>query len=299
MVKRKGDDLEYGDDIGMPEKQERLPASKRKKKYLTDDQLAAKKKSDFDGTIDADLDGVPDIDQLSQEGFGSGVIEEFINVIPGLKELILSASENGDLERGNAIGNQRFVDAIIAFPSYQATSEYWKQGVRFKAANGQAAYDGKVDEVAAKLRKDAANKGVNVTDEELRATAEAGYLSGWLKPENDYLVNEYLEDKRGNELNAPDEMGGSYRDLANELKSIATENGITMSDSYYDSAVRSVESNMQTKEDAIQDLRDEAAGNWPSFSDRIRGGATARELASGFINTMSRVYINNERSVGG
>jgi hypothetical protein len=288
MPKKKGDVLEYGDDIAMPDRQERLPASERKDKYLTDEQLAAKEKSEYDGTIDKDLDGVPDIDQLDIEGFGSGVIDEFINVMPGLKDWILESSENGDLENGNAIGNQRFVDGIIALPDYQATSEYWKKGVRFKAANGQAAYDGKINEVAAKIRKDSTNKGVNLTNEEIQSTAEAGFLAGWLEPENEYLVSDYLENKRGNELNAPEDMGGSYANLADELRKIATDNGLTLDNSYFDSAVRSVESNMQTREDAIRDLRDEAAGNWPSFGDRIRGGSDARELASGFINTMAR-----------
>ena len=276
------------DDIAMPAKQERLPAGKRKRKYLTPAQKEADRQRKETGVIDNNLDGVADIDQLNIEGFGDGVIELLMDSTEGLEELVLEADESGWFDDNNAVGAKLFVDAIKALPAYQSTNQYVKQSIRFRAANGEAAYQGMIDQQVANVRKQAVAAGVNLSEEEIRGLGETAYIQGWFVPANEYLLKEALEKKRGNDLNNPDDMGGSYADLAEELKSIATKNGINLSSQYYDSAVRSVEGGMSTKEDAIRDVREQAAGNWPSYSDRILAGRDARDLASGFINTMAR-----------
>jgi len=83
-------------------------------------------------------------------------------------------------------------------------------------------------------------------------------------------------------------LRGASGNLADTLRTLAEDNGMTFSDSYYVGAARSVAAGLTTADDWNRDVTDQAASMWPIYSDKIKAGSSAKQLASGYINTMAQ-----------
>jgi len=84
-------------------------------------------------------------------------------------------------------------------------------------------------------------------------------------------------------------MGGAGN-LQEQLRRVAESNGLRLSQSYYESAARSVAAGLTTAEDWQREVREQSASLWPSWSEKIMGGVDARELASGYMNVMAETF---------
>ena len=75
--------------------------------------------------------------------------------------------------------------------------------------------------------------------------------------------------------------------LALQLRNLAYDNGLSFSDQYFEQAARSVASGLKTADDFAGEIREQAAGRWPVFSEQIRAGVSARALASPYMNIIA------------
>jgi hypothetical protein len=82
-----------------------------------------------------------------------------------------------------------------------------------------------------------------------------------------------------------------------QLRNTASANGLQFDDNYYQSAAKAVASGLSTLEDAEMDIRQQAAGLWPTYSEKIMAGYNVRDLASGYIYTMANELELDPQSI--
>jgi hypothetical protein len=88
--------------------------------------------------------------------------------------------------------------------------------------------------------------------------------------------------------------GGSFRGAAgnfvDNLKSVAFSNGLRYNDDWYLSAARSVARGDTTEQDWGREIRKQAAGMYPLYSDQINAGMNAYDIASPYITVLSQTF---------
>jgi hypothetical protein len=90
---------------------------------------------------------------------------------------------------------------------------------------------------------------------------------------------------------------GAAGTVEDSLKKIAINNGLTLDQSFYNTAAKQVATGAATLDDYERQVREQAASYWPTFSDQIIAGQDARNLASGYINTMARTLELDPNSI--
>lgn len=117
---------------------------------------------------------------------------------------------------------------------------------------------------------------------------------GWGKrPNGENLLKQAMAKYIGYEKTpggAGTAMRGASGDVAGNLRRVATANGLSYSDGWYESAARSISAEYTTESDWLRDIQEQAAGMWPVFSDKIRAGVSAHDLASPYINVIAQTF---------
>ena len=282
-------------NIGMPKKERKKKPIDRDEFYLTKGQKKAKKQYEKTGIIDDDLDGVADRDDLDADEFfeNNQAFNAVMKMFPSLEETYVEAYKSGWFDEGNTKGQSLLKDAMMEDPSFEAASTFEKSRLEFAMTNGPTAAQEMIERGSMAVKDRAVALGINLSDEQVKDLGAQYWYQGWGEtdesgdPRKD-LLDDALNEFMGNDLNTPEDMGGEYADLADKLKAISTNNGISFNDNYYNDIVSAVMRGESTEEDALRQIREQAAGYWPSYSDRIIAGSNARDLASGFLATMAR-----------
>lgn len=115
---------------------------------------------------------------------------------------------------------------------------------------------------------------------------------GWASPERKSLMGDALAQRLTEGANG--NLRGAAGDLEEQLRAIARNNGLNLSDDYFMGAAKSVASRLSTADDWIRDVRAQAASLWPTMSDKIIAGSDASQLGSGYIRTMAQTLELDE-----
>lgn len=174
------------------------------------------------------------------------------------------------------------------------TTDWWKNNNEYareafaKRAIGGADWDATLQDARALVQQRATQVGARLSEQELNQLADQTITSGWDRAGRTSMLDQALSQKisaaQGGRL-----MGGAG-DLQQQLKQVAVSNGLRLSDSYYESAARSVAAGLTTAEDWQREVRQQAASLWPTWSEKINAGMDARDLANGYINIMSETF---------
>jgi hypothetical protein len=132
----------------------------------------------------------------------------------------------------------------------------------------------------------AVQMGSNLTPEQINENAYRYLNEGWGKPGRENLMAKALSENIG--MSDTGAMRGASGNMADELRSIAENNGITFSNDFYLSAAKSVNSNLSTLDDWARDIREQSASLFPVYSDKIRAGVSVRDLASPYTTLMAQ-----------
>lgn len=118
-----------------------------------------------------------------------------------------------------------------------------------------------------------------------KALADAVYNSmalGW----SDARVKDWLGGKAGLVGGV---MGGEAGEAYDQLHQLAYLNGMTYSSSWYTAQARSIASGRGTQEGAEALIRKGAAAKYSAFADQIKAGQNVMDLASPYIQSVSRI----------
>lgn len=243
----------------------------------------------------------PDELNIDLLGDGPQFIRKLITDVPEIAEIFkfATAKEQGWLDPGNSVGLSKFKNAVM-------DSEWWQS----KSASAVKAW------ALERTRKGEFDDQINrAKNQIIKLARETG--SGALSEERlnelarDWVYKNWDDERNRFELDAELAKGIDFQDSGGRrglqggagnteevLRTIASANGLNLNDEYYLSAARSVGQGLRSIEDFQRDLREQAAGMWPSLSDQIRAGQNARDLASGYIGMIANEFEIDPMSVG-
>jgi hypothetical protein len=195
-------------------------------------------------------------------------------------------------------GIDKFNAAIQNSDWYKNNNQYFRKAwaaENFGKTDGQTSADWQASLQNAQLaiQNMATKIGTRqYTPAELDALARRYLYEGWGEAGREQLMVNAMSGDIGG---LPDERGnvkltGAAGNLADDLRKIAQANGINYSESWFQAAAKSVASNLTTADDWERDIREQAAGRWGVFGDKIRAGANAYDLASPYINLMAEEF---------
>lgn len=227
------------------------------------------------------LNDVPEVDPLEREQLEADykAAVGIIYSVPELQGLFEQAVDEG-------WEPTRLLAAVQSSEWYLANNEYAREA--WAAENiGGADWEAKLENARLAVRQAATAVGSDITDEELNALARRYIYEGWSDSTRQNLLAQalseeiaYLPDSRG-------VLRGGAGDLTSELRSLAYANGVTYSDNWFLSAAKSVASGLSMASDWERDIREQAAGLYPVYADKIRGGVSVYDLASPYLATMA------------
>lgn len=257
------------------------------KKVSAKTKAAATKAAVAGGYVDKNFDFIPDKDQLSREELAAQYQQAvgIIYAVPELQQIFTQALDEGwtPAKMQASIQNSKW---------YRENDQYsrtaWAQE-QMGGADWQAAQDDARVQVQAVAR----SMGSDLTPEELTALTKRYIYEGWGQRAGgkqmiaQALAKEigYVPDSRG-QMN----LMGAAGTLADNLKNVARSNGMVFADNWYQSAAQSVAAGLSSQDDWERDIREQAAGMWPVYGDKIRQGMNVYDLASPYIQTMAQEF---------
>jgi hypothetical protein len=177
---------------------------------------------------------------------------------------------------------ERFMAGVRDSKWYQRHTETWRQTEALRLQDPKT-YESNVQDRADEIMMMSVEMGASVSAAEAKQIATNAYRNGLTKKEiNDLLYQQF-------DLTAANLTGtaGAYGD---ELRALASQNGMTYTDSFYTQAGALIAAGKGTPEEWEDQIRAEAASQFPVFSDRILAGENARDLASGYVNRMAQTF---------
>jgi hypothetical protein len=259
---------------------------------------------------------------LTPDTFDPGVlgedyafVAELINANPEIQSIYKEATDSGWFD--TPAGVSRFKQRIQGSNWYQSNNKYarkaWTAYQLSKQGTGSD-YQLMLENARIAIKQKATEMGANPSPERLKQLETQYIYGGWGDAGRSALLDEALSQDIGEQesvgIAGGTSMRGASGNLADSLRRMATENGLNYSDSFYESAAKSVASGLSTADDWARDVQEQAATLWPVYADKIRAGMTAKELASPyaqiwaqtFDQDISQVDINNSdirKALGG
>ena len=262
------------------------PTPKPKKKTTPRQRREAAAAAAAGGYVDRNFDFIPDKDQLSREELAAQYqsVVGIIYSVPELQGLFEQALDEGwtPTRLQSAVQNSNWFrdnseSARIAWAQEQTGGADWQQSLN----DAQRAVQARARQI-----------GASITPEQAAALARRFIYENWGSEGRGGLLDEALaQDIRG----IPDSRGvanlrGQAGDLQQSLRSLATANGVFLTDNWYQSVAQSVAMGLSSAEDWERDVREQAASYWPVYADKIRAGVNVYDLASPYIRTMAQEF---------
>jgi CHAP domain len=211
---------------------------------------------------------------------------------PELMQLLMKSFNDPD----GQWTSKKFALAIKDTKWYAKNADYTREALTAQAIGG-ADWKSQVQEATANVTAAAAQMGVPVTsmsDRQMKELADRYIFEGWGQPDRANVMKQELAKMIATTDGMYTGVAGTVED---SLKRIAINNGLTLDQSFYNTAAKQVATGAATLDDYERQVREQAASYWPTFSDQIIAGQDARNLASGYINTMARTLELDPNSI--
>lgn len=160
------------------------------------------------------------------------------------------------------------------------------------AAEGGADFEAKKTDTYEFVRRTAMQMGVNLTNEQLADLTDDTMMFGWGESGQEYELKRAIAD-----MPAMGAYGGDIQKNADSLYSLALANGVRYDDSWFTSAGKSIASGLSNPDDWEADIREQAAGKFAVFADKIRAGMNLTDLISPWRRMMADEWELAEDSI--
>jgi len=177
---------------------------------------------------------------------------------------------------------------------YKQNSQYARETF-IKKSMGGADWEESLNTAKEIVQARATTVGSTLTPEELNSLAYRVLNEGMDRPGRESLLDKALSENI--KVSSEGFLRGASGDLADNLRTLAEANGVSFNDDFYVSAAKSVNSNLSTAEDWERDIRERAASLFPVYSDKIRAGVNAIDLASPYMTLMGEDLEINAKEI--
>lgn len=261
----------------------------RPAKKLTPAQRRNKKQAQVGNYTDINYDGVPDRDQIDFGALSDDLqwVSNIVEADPTLKGIFEYHVKIGsfDPEAGQQ-GINNFQNDIMDSSWWKENNQYAREAFALKTTD-PAAYAVSLEDAKESVRSQARSMGVPVDDAQVSILAESYIADGWSEASRAYKLQDALGQYIDKATGPTVKPQGDLRTYATQLRNTATANGLQFSDQYFQDQAKSVVLGLTSIDDADADIREQAAGFWPPYGDKIRAGYNVRDLASGYIYAMA------------
>ena len=262
-------------------------AASQKPKVSAKTKAAAAAAAAKGNYVDKNFDFIPDKDQLSREELAAQYQQAvgIIYSVPELQTIFTQALDEG--------WTAAKMQAAVQNSAWYRENDQYARTAWAQEQMGGADWKSAQDDARVTVESIARQMGADVTPEELTALTKRYIYEGWGQRAGgkqmiaNALAKEisYLPDSRG-QMN----LMGAAGQLSDNLKNVARANGMTFADNWYQSAAQSVAMGLSSAQDWERDIREQAAGMWPIYGDKIRQGMNVYDLASPYIQTMAQEF---------
>ena len=258
-----------------------------------------RKKAKREGYTDKDLDGKSDVDTYNTEDVGIGWAKDLINSVPELSAIFEEAARKGFLTPdAGAVGKKNLENLIRESTWFQTNGATAREILALEQTDaGEFAF--RLDTAKLQVQSQATDAGIQLSEANSNNLARQSLLGGWGESGREQLLTDALTalPRATSDGSDPAKATGSLGQYMRDLRNVAAMNGLTYSDDYYYQTANSALAGATSIEDSISDIREEAAGLWPPYADKIRAGQNARDLASSYIQNMASVLQIDPQSI--
>jgi hypothetical protein len=264
-----------------------------------------RKKAKREGYVDKDLDGKPDKDTFNIEDVETQWAKDLIDSVPELKQLFEDAAEEGLFDPASgATGQKRFESRVQDSKWFKENSLTARQMMALEQTDpGQFAELLETEKM--RVIAQGSDLGFPISDANATNLARQSLMGNWMgegrgQKLNDALMNMAGADAlagMGGALGDSTSSTGSMGEYVRTLRDTAAMNGISFDDGYYNDLARSALTGLTQIDDSIAEIREQAAGLWPPYAEKIRAGYNARDLASSYIQNMASVLQIDPQSI--
>lgn len=185
---------------------------------------------------------------------------------------------------------QAFEAAIKGSQWYQDIGGEYARKAWFSKTMGGADWEDQLTQAKDTVERLATQLGANLQPADLDAFAERYLFEGWFAQGRQGLLQDALASK------VESDRGGQIQ-TRDALAQIARDNGIKVSDQWFDEASRAIVGGKATSADYEMWLRDQAAAKHPLYADKIKQGMSVKSLASPYMMRMAEILELNPDAI--
>lgn len=185
----------------------------------------------------------------------------------------------------------RFEAAIKNSDWYGEVGGEYARKAWFSKTLGGPDWEDQMTQARDAIQRQAAAMGANLADEDIERFAERYLFEGWFNAARQGLMMDALSSK------IESDRGGQIA-VRDTLATLAMDNGVTVSDQWFDEASQSIARGDSTQADQEMWIREQAAQMHPLYADKIRAGLTVKSLASPYLQRMGEILELNADQIG-
>lgn len=155
---------------------------------------------------------------------------------------------------------------------------------------GGADWDDQMAEARETVQRQAVALGAELSEAELDTWAERYITEGWYDSTRSGLMADALADRVSS-------TAGAQIAIRDELALKARENGVKVSDKWFDEVAQAITRGEATQSDYEMYLREQAAGKFPLYAEKIKSGVSVKALVSPYTRRMAEMFSMNEDDI--
>lgn len=186
----------------------------------------------------------------------------------------------------------RFVAALRNTKWFKQHGESWRQ-TQVLQKTDPGTYNQRLATTRAKVVDFAVSMGSDMSSSQIATVTKNALWFGWDDAQLRNTLSNYLD-----QMGDSGHYGGEAGRAEAELRTYASNQGITLADSSLKDWLRNIIAQNQTLEDYKAYIQGQAEHSFPSLADDIRGGLTVKELANPYVQQMAQTLELNDQSIG-
>jgi hypothetical protein len=185
---------------------------------------------------------------------------------------------------------QAFEASVKGTKWYQEIGGEYARKAWFSKTMGGADWDDQMVQARDIIQRTATQLGANLNPDDIDTFAERYLFEGWNVQGRQGLMQSALASK------VESDRGGQIQ-TRDQLAQVARDNGVSVSDQWFNEAAQSIAMGRSTAADYEMWLRDQAAAKHPLYADKIRQGMSVKSLASPYTMRMAEILELNPESI--
>lgn len=185
---------------------------------------------------------------------------------------------------------QAFEASVKGSKWYEEIGGEYARKAWFSKTMGGPDWEDQMVQARDAVERQAVASGAQLSADEIDQFAERYLFEGWFAAGRQGLMMDALAAK-------VEAARGGQMAIRDSLSQIARDNGVKVTDQWFNEVAQSITRGESTQADYEMWLRDQAAKKYPMFADKIKAGISVRSLASPYTTRMAEILELNEADI--